>query len=572
MKNCLFILLLFVCECAFSQLNDPVKLNDVVINEVFADPTPPVGLPPAEFIELWNTSKRTISLKNWLYSDGSTTYKFSDDSIRANEHVILCARSDTAAFKAYGRVIGLSPWPSLNNAGDHLSLKASTGLLVNEVFYSDSWYQDNQKKAGGFTIELIDPASVCGGIKNWRASNDQSGGTPGRVNSVYQFFANADPLKLTKITILDSITLALSFNRFTDSVSATNPDNYLLNNGVGKPVSAHYSTSDPLIVILKLSGPLTRGNLYKISVEDITDCNGKAINSVNSLDFFLPKKILEGDILISEILFNPRSEGVDFVEIYNHSNHVLDVQELSIGNLPLPDTLNKSKRLSNDQRLIGPGEFLALTSDPEKVKNEYHTENLDAFLKITSFPSYNNDEGIVTILVNKKAVDQFTYTEKMHLSLIKNPDGISLERSDFKTAANEPGNFRSAAASAGFATPGYKNSQYLPESGLKEEFTLSSTTFSPDDDGFEDLMQINYLLSKPGFVANITVYNNSGNIIRKLYQNYTLGTSGILNWDGRDELSELRSSGIYLVYAEFFNIEGEVKKFRKTIILAKKFN
>jgi hypothetical protein len=549
------------------------QANDIVINEVFADPDPSVGLPDAEFVELWNRTAADVHLRNWTYGDASSNYKFINETIKAGEHLILCSRADTAKLKGFGRVVGIAPWPALNNNGDHLSLKDPNGKIVNSLNYTDGWYRDAIKKDGGWSLEMVDPEAVCTGMRNWLASTDLTGGTPGRVNSVYKFYDDSEPLRLSRVAMIDSITVAITFNRYTDSLTAVNPGNYLLNNGAGKPVSALYSSPDQLTVTLKLSEPLTRGIIYKLAAERITDCSGTVIKpGGNTLEFLVPAEIIKGGILISEVLFNPKSTGVDFVEIYNHSGQELDLSELSLSNVPQPDTLNRARQISKQQRLLGPGEFMVLTSDPEKVKNEYYTENPPAFLKMSAFPPFNNDAGIVTILKNGDIIDQFSYTEKMHMPLIKDPDGVSLERSSYDKPADEPGNFRSAAAAVGFATPGYKNSQYLSNNEDGDEFSLSTSTFSPDNDGFEDCMEIHYRLNKPGFIANITVYTDRGTIVRRLYRNYSLASSGKLSWDGMDDTASPGETGIYLVYAELFNTEGEIKKFRKTIVLAKKLN
>src|SRR5690606_26887690 len=124
--------------------------------------------------------------------------------------------------------------------------------------------------------------------------------------------------------------------------------------------------------------------------------------------------------------------------------------------------------------------------------------NPNSFVKMPKFPSYNNDAGTVVLLSDNVLIDQLYYVENMHFPLIKDPEGVSLERSSFTVNTNEPGNFRSAAASVGFATPGYKNSQYIEAVSEVEELQLVSETFSPDNDGFEDALQVLYHFKEPG--------------------------------------------------------------------------
>ena len=64
-------------------------VNDIVVNEIFADPEPSAGLPDAEFVELWNRTTETIPLKAWTYSDAISNYRFGAESINAGEHLIL---------------------------------------------------------------------------------------------------------------------------------------------------------------------------------------------------------------------------------------------------------------------------------------------------------------------------------------------------------------------------------------------------------------------------------------------------------------------------------------------------
>ena len=544
--------------------------NDIIITEIFADPTPQVDLPLVEYIELFNPGSETIFLKNWTYSDASTIYTFTGDSIKSGEYLILCPRADVSSFINYGRVLGLSPWPSLNNAGDLLTLKNESGVIINELNYSDSWYKDAAKKSGGYSLELIDLQTRCSGIQNWTASIDPIGGTPGKQNSVYKTSIIEDFKLLTAATI-DSSSILLTFNHSLDSLSAINTSNYFLNNGIGNPALATLLAPDFKQVKLQFSQVILRGNTYQITVSPLTDCAGSILASnFSTAEFFLPKRIMRNDILINEILFNPRKDGFDFVEIYNNSGTVLDLRELFLTN-SAKDSLAK-KPISASQLLIKPAEYVVLTLDPENVKKEYLTENPGAFLKMKAIPGFNDDQGTVILLSNHQVTDQLNYSDKMHFPLIKDAEGVSLERSAFNRSGNDPGNFRSAAASVGFATPGYKNSQAADELNSNDEFSLSSKTFSPDNDGFEDELQINYHFNQPGLVANIKIYTDKGILIKKLANNLTLSSEGIINWNGFDEFSRLSPVGIYLVYAEFFDLDGKVKKYRRSCVLAQKFN
>ncbi len=567
MKKCLLILMILSW---FSGNSQTKFSNSVIINEIFADPTPAIGLPEIEFVELYNTGSQTIYLRDWLYSDAVTTYKFTSDSIAAGEYLIICPKTNIADFEIYGRVLGISPWPSLNNSGDLLTLKNNSGEIINQVNYSSEWYLEADKKAGGYSLELIDPFAKCSGSLNWKASIANPGGSPGKQNSIYQANTQETEFKLIDVFLNDSSSLIITYNRFPDSLSAINPANYSLNNGIGIPASINFI--DQRKLKLRFTNAFSRGLNYSLTVQNVSDCAGTLIDAnFTHSEFFIPKVISKSNILINEILFNPRPEGVDFVEIYNNSESLLDLQELYLANIS-KDTIANKKQISNTQLLINPHQYLVLTIDPENIKKEYLTESDAFFVKMASLPAFNDDKGTVVLLSKNNVIDRFDYSEKMHFQLIKDAEGISLERSSFSRESNEPGNFRSATASARFATPGYKNSQAINEIAFEDEFKLSSKTFSPDNDGFEDELEIAYHFSSPGFVANISIYNEKGILVKKLLNNFTLASEGIINWNGFDENSKISPVGIYLIYADFFDAEGKSKRFRKTCVLAQKLN
>ena len=541
----------------------------ILINEIFADPSPVIGLPEAEFIELFNPTENTVKLKGLSYGKN---YTFQSGEIASGSYLIICSEKDSLEFKPYGKVIGIPGWSSLNNQSDTIKLRNNKGRSIQQINYIPTWFRDAEKRKGGYSLELINPKSTCPDFQNWNSSNDSTGGTPGKRNSVYQQNSSSDALKLIEIEFLDSISIVLSFNRSIDSVKASIPVNFQLNNGVGNPEYAIPQAPNFDKVLLKYTEPLTRGQTYRITASNIGDCNNILITAAfNSAEFELTPKIEKNDVILSEILFNPRPGGSDFVEIYNNTSHSIDLKDLTIARINL-DTVNSVRQISKKQFILESGNYLALSSNPDNIKQEYLVKNQSALYKINSLPVFNDDSGIAVLISSGKLIDQLSYDEKMHFALIKNTEGVSLERSKLHKPASEAGNLRSATSASGGATPGYQNSQKSVELETNEDFSIVTKTFSPDNDGFEDVFEMKYKLAAAGEIANVSIYNDQGILIKKLLNNFTLNTEGTFIWDGLNEQNQLATVGIYLVNAEIFNLAGKIKRYRKSFALVSKFN
>jgi hypothetical protein len=155
----------------------------------------------------------------------------------------------------------------------------------------------------------------------------------------------------------------------------------------------------------------------------------------------------------------------------------------------------------------------------------------------------------------------------MHFPLIKETEGVSLERIDFNRPSNDSTNWHSAAENVGFATPGYKNSQFAGSGSAGDgNLVIEPAIFSPDNDGFNDVLNISYAMPA-GYAANITIYDQHGRQIKRLAKNEVLGTSGIISWDGINDDNEKAPMGIYVIYFEAFNSSGEIIKTKKTAVL-----
>src|ERR1043166_192585 len=151
---------------------------DLVIDEIMADPTPQIGLPNNEWLELRNTTTTPINLQNWRVGDASSqSGPMPNFTLLPDSFVIICTGSAVAALSAFGATISVTSFPSLDNDGDQLFLKAANGSIIHAVNYTSGWYQNELKKDGGWTLEMIDTKSPCAGSNNWRASVNPAGGT-----------------------------------------------------------------------------------------------------------------------------------------------------------------------------------------------------------------------------------------------------------------------------------------------------------------------------------------------------------------------------------------------------------
>jgi hypothetical protein len=158
----------------------------------------------------------------------------------------------------------------------------------------------------------------------------------------------------------------------------------------------------------------------------------------------------------------------------------------------------------------------------------------------------------------------------MHFSLLNTTDGVSLERINFNRPTTDPGNWHSASQNVGFATPGYQNSQFMLSPEGSDEVMITPEIFSPDGDGFNDILAISCNFAEPGYSVTIRIFDSNGREVRLLARNEPAGTGNVFNWDGTTEKREKAAIGIYIIHVEVFNLSGKVKQFKKTAVLGGK--
>ena len=76
--------------------------------------------------------------------------------------------------------------------------------------------------------------------------------------------------------------------------------------------------------VLNLAVAFVSGAPHVLSMTGITDLAGLLLADTSAaFAWYVPEPVVSGDILINEVLFNAREDGVEFVEIYNASQKVV---------------------------------------------------------------------------------------------------------------------------------------------------------------------------------------------------------------------------------------------------------
>ena len=543
---------------------------DVVIDEIMPDPAPQVSLPSNEWIELKNVSANPINLQNWRIGDVTgQSGPMPSFILQPDSFVIVCTGSAVAAMQVYGSVISVTSYPSLDNDGDQLFLKSNTGLTIHAVSYSLSWYQNAVKSDGGWTLEMIDTKNPCAGISNWKASTDTRGGSPGIKNSVDAVNKDQSGPSVKNAYAFDNLNIVVVFDEPIDSLKGATIANYSIDGGLSLQSATSVS---PLFdrVQLRLNTAMQANTVYNITVNNITDCKNNSIGSRNKSTIGLPVDAAALEMVINEILFNPKSGSSDYVEFYNRSNKIFDANKLYVANRNSSGTISSTRLVSASPYYIFPGDYIVVTEDAINISLDYMVQNPDAVFVLSSLPSFPDDEGDVILLNFQGAiVDEVKYKDDWQFALLDNPEGVSLERIDPDGQSQEPNNWHSAASTAGYGTPTYKNSQYKLLQSIKATIEVSPKVFSPDNDGRDDIATIQYKTTDPGYIANITIYDANGRPVRNLVKNGTLGLQGHWTWDGLDDKRLKLPVGTYILFTEVFNLNGKKEIFKNVAVLAR---
>ena len=536
--------------------------GDVVIAEIMADPLPPVSLPEEEYLEITNTTEFAFNLTGWRIASENQSSFFPESVVNRKENIIICSVTDTSLFSSFGKVVGLKSFPSLTDAGKIILLMDSEGNMIHGVEYSWEWYNDQLKKNGGWSLEMIDTRYPFNTDYNWRASVSGTGGTPGKNNSVSGNNPDISFHGIKNVFAENDTNLKVTFTEPVKDLELYK-DQILIDGtpassiSPGEPLRRHFyiNTGNPLLIRHPYLLELPRA---------VSDFSGNNIEN-NTYIFGLSEQAQRNDVIFNELLFNPYPGDADYIEFYNRSDRIIDVSQLYVVSIneesgDTSDLIN----VSETHTCLLPANFYAVTTDREAVINRYFSSYQSSVYEVKKLPSMNDDEGHL-LLLNRQLdlIDEVRYDETMHYSLLSNYEGVALERVNPDVSSLDSKNWHSASETSGWGTPGTRNSVFI-ESGISgDNISLSSKRISPDNDGIEDLLLIGYDLAGNDNVISVLIFDETGTLVNRLAENLLAGPRGYLTWDGTSGDGSLLRSGIYIILVNVFDDRGKTTRWKK---------
>jgi hypothetical protein len=547
----------------------PPRLNfkDLVVNEIMPAPRSGNTLPNVEYVELFNPNDRSIYLGGLQLSNSKRKTTIPPFLLEPGKFVILTPRTSTSLFANYGPVLGLSNWPTLLNSGDQVKILDPENRVIDSLAYNTATFGGSTFAQGGYSLEIVNPFLDCNISTNLKPSSDPKRGTPGKQNAVFEEVPDLIPLQFVKSTVIGEKTVVLAFSK-------------ILNQNIGQVLLEFKPTllirnirikENPNELVVEFEQAIEEGIYYESKISNLRDCTGNLFDSNEKVFFVIPSPAQAGDLVLNEVLFNPRTGAPKFVEIYNASQKYISLKDWKLANYNDENLISNRRVLFSGEFIFEPNSFLVFTTDSEKLKQEYPKSKKEKFIEFSSIPSYPISSGNVVFLNPDETISEiFSYTDKMHHRLLKETKGISLERLSPFQPISDVNNWHSSSSTEGFATPGYKNSNVFEGNG-QLGIEVDPKVFVPDAVGTQPYTTISYKSDQAGKLATVRIYGIDGTLIRELCQNAIWGNEGFYLWDGTHASGSKVRPGYYIIWVEIFDLEGKVDQIRKTVVVGTKF-
>ncbi len=557
-------------------LRNEAEWGDVVFNELMADPIPMVLLPEEEYMEIYNRSAYKLDLTGWRIEVDNQNHLFDVASFRSEPD-------------SYGLITGIN----LPNDGASLALYSSNGTLIHAARYKVPWNGIQWKTEGGWSLESPDPDQVCNISSFWEFSSNTKGGTPGAINSNDVELEDREPPVLLYAGFGNEFGYGNEFENGNEVEYGSGYENGYENDDTPGVICLHYSEpvrfapweldqfrvtpanlyADSVVVVMPLADQLQvwfpekvhKRAAINVHTPAVSDC----FQNLSRKPQLLMGKVSElrfGSVLINEIMYDPVEGAPEYIEFYFPDSDFYDLQDLSIDIVKDEDSPRSPVPLSGSSRIISQGDYLVASRNVSHLMEAYNLELSGRWLGVNGMDGMNNSGGIVYLTDRAgSVVDVAYYGDQLHMELINVTQGISLERISFDRPGTIAENWHSAASIEGYSTPGEKNSQSVNDLEYTGLVSVVPKVFSPDNDGYQDLLEISISPGTQGWVIGMWVTDLVGRRVKTLANNHLAGPSVTYTWNGNREDGKMAGEGIYVIHVTGYHPEREERWRKKEV-------
>ncbi len=558
-KASITLLVIFLSVPAFAQA------PKVVVNEVLANE--PGAFTSLEWIELYNADLNAVPLTDFSIIEGADTSRLDSGSVvlPAGGFAIVSRKpvaeteTENSFEKHWGNNSGFwgdDPTENYPLLKGKFSLSNGSGRIL--LLYKNSpvdsliWSFDAGDGKSWERISVAMPAT--GG--NLSISTATSGSTPGKINSV----------------------APVSNDLAVEQFAVQNPSgNFMIISGSVKNVGLDTTTARYLFFSSGILGDTTYTIVQKLDSILVSSLAPQAFdnftialtlpNGYRRLILSLPPDgrnennfaaltvrvgTSSPTLLINEFLPDPENPlESEWIELYNAADTAVQLFGWKIGDA------KSQVQISIDSISVPPGNFVVVVQNKVSFQSFYPNISVQVF-EPSSWPSLNNDGDTIKLVSPFGLVEDSIGFNKGY------GNNVSWEKKDPALPSDNPANWWRSVDAKG-ATPGGPNSIAAAYSE-NLQVDISPNPFSPDGDGFDDEVSINFTLP---FQANLTarIYDVNGREVKTLLDNSPTVT-GKITWDGKGNNGKTLRSGIYVLFME---TSGSARLTKKgTLVLVKK--
>jgi hypothetical protein len=557
---------------------DEAQSGQIVINEILYNPG---SGGKTDFIELYNTTDKNFNLTEWVVGDYSaeTTIEVPTQ-LEAGEFIVLTGNQNFAT--AIPNAIAINEFPSLNdNTPDDIYIRNQNGVTIDSLRYYQSW----GGKTDGASLERKDPLGASNDASNWQTNNSERGISAGTQNITFQEDTESPRMIFSKV--LNNGNFEIQFNEFirlTDDVT--------FYAGAERLSITDFDSTDANVILLSSAASMSNNinaNNTTIRAESLTDVKG---NTTTSSDISVAQPLQNGDLVINEIMFNPLAETDDnqpdqteYVELHNTQDYAISLEGLFLHDEPDENgDIRDIRPVSTTAKWVPPKGYVLVHADESSNFEESQTalffdlpsSTMQSIIRAdrSSLSLASSNDAIYIADSTGATIDSVFYDESWHNPNIIDTRGIALERITPNGPSNDESNWGSSITKKG-GTPHSENSIYQENAQIDQETGISfnPNPFSPDGDGYEDNLFINYKLNQQDFLIKVRIYDRYGRLVRTLADNKQAGFEGKLIWNGRKDDNSRNRIGIYIVVFEAYDsASGSDLSFKKTVVLARQLN